>query len=584
MILIYGPNGLNLGLASTGPGLINFYLSISMYPDFNLGSHCRSITSLSVEAQTWFDRGLNWCYGFNQEEGVKCFTYALEHDSSCAMAHWGVAYAAGPFYNFPWCDFSKAELEQCTRLGYDHVQQALELLSGTSETETALVRALAFRFQKNHPVSQQEFNRWDDDYANAMRKVYHQFPDDLDIAALFIEAMMTRTPWKLWNVKTNQPADNADTVECLEVLEMAIEQCRRENLPHHLAILHLHIHVLEMSPQPEQALVSADRLGTLCPDAGHINHMPAHIYVLCGQYDKAKAASIKAIKADRMYLEYAGPYNFYTTARCHDLHMMMYTCMFLGQFSPALEASSEMCETLTPDVISDESRPQMCITMEGYYSMKMHVLVRFGKWQEIINTLMPAPPDLYCVSTAMHHYARTVAYAALGHFKEAERARELFRISVRSIPPGRRFFNNSAHEILDIAEKMMDGELNYHQGRHDVAFQHLIEGVERNDNLAYSEPWAWMHPPRHALGALLLEQKRYEQAEDVYRTDLGLNNKLQRCAQHQDNIWSLHGLAECLKYRGASDELEQISSKLQKVAVLADIPITASCYCRRKTV
>ena len=321
-----------------------------MYPPFDLGSHTRKITTDSDEAQLWFDRGLNWCFGFNQEEGVTCFKKALEFDPHCAMAHWGVAYAAGPFYNFPWCDYSALELEQCTALCFDHVQQALSLSGNISAEEVALVRALTARFQAGHPVAQDKFDRWDDDYAAAMRKAHHQFPQDLDISALFVEGMMTRTPWKLWNVSTDLPAENADTLECLEVLEnaMALSASRGQKHP---AILHLHIHMLEMSGNPEQALESADALATMCPDAGHINHMPGHIYVLCGQYDKAKTASEKAIRADRMYLQYAGPYNFYTTARCHDFHLMMYTCMFLGQFRPALEAAEEMCATLSPDVV-----------------------------------------------------------------------------------------------------------------------------------------------------------------------------------------------------------------------------------------
>ena len=297
---------------------------------------------------------------------------------------------------------------------------------------------------------------------------------------------------------------------------------------------------------------------------------------------QAKESSIKAIDADRMYLDYAGPYNFYTTARCHDLHMMMYTCMFMGQFEPAMEAAEEMCGYLTPDVIDNPHKPQMYVTMEGYYSMKMHVLVRFGKWQEIIDTPMPQPADLYCVSTAMHHYARTVACATLGRFDDALRERAAFYRVLESIPAERKFFNNTAHDILGVAEMMMEGELNYHQGNYDVAFGCLRTSVERNDNLAYSEPWAWMHPPRHALGALLLEQGEHEEAERVYRTDLGLNNELQRCAQHRGNIWSLHGLAECLAHREETGQLADIQSQLESARAKSDFGITSSCCCRKK--
>ena len=299
---------------------------------FDLGTHTRTITTDSPEAQYWFNHGLNWCFGFNQEEGLKCFKKASEYDPKCAMAYWGIAYAAGPFYNMPWCDFGDTEIIQCTRLCYAHVQHAKSLIQGLTKVEAQLIYALAYRFQTDHPASQQTFNKWDDDYADAMRKTYEKNPDDMDIAALFVEAMMTRTPWKLWDVKTGQPGENADTLECLEVLELAIKLAEDKKIQQHPAILHLHIHVLEMSGNPERALQSSDILGTLCPDAGHMNHMPGHIYVLCGLYDKAKSASEKAIAADRLYRAYAGDHNFYTTARCHDLHLMMYACMFLGQF------------------------------------------------------------------------------------------------------------------------------------------------------------------------------------------------------------------------------------------------------------
>ncbi len=549
--------------------------------NFDLGTHTRAVTTASPQAQLWFNRGLNWCISFNHEEGVSCFKKALEHDPACAMAWWGIAYGAGPFYNMPWCDFSAAEAITCTRLCYDAISKAKALATKVTPAERAIIDALAERFQADHPVTQAEFDRWDDAYADAMRSVYQAWPDDLDVAALFAEAMMTRTPWRLWNVKTNQPAQGADTLESLEVLEKAIALADARGATQHPAILHLHIHVLEMSATPERALASADILGTLCPDAGHLNHMPGHTYVLCGLYEKARIASVNAIRADRMYLDYAGPYNFYTTARCHDLHLMMYTCMFSGRFEPAMAAAEEMCATLSRDVLDVKGKPYLTMTMEGYYSMKMHVLIRFGKWRRIIDTPMPESPALYCASTTMHHYAKGVAHAALGQFEEAQVQREMFHAALARIPEGRKFFNNAARDIFAIAEKMLDGELQYHLGNHDIAFEHLRECVRRDDNLAYSEPWAWMHPPRHALGALLLEQGHCKEAQAVYRNDLGLNDTLQRCARHPDNVWYLHGLAECLRRRGADEELAAIAPKLKAAMALTDTPVTSSCCCRK---
>jgi len=550
---------------------------------FDLGRHTKRVSTTSEEAQRWFNIGLNWCFGFNHEEGVKCFEKALEHDPEFVMAHWGAAYGAGPFYNNVWRQFSLDEAERCTKFCYDHIQQARKYAHTATDLENQMVEALAARFQKPHAVSGEEFDRWDDDYANAMRRVYYAYKDDHDVMAVFAEAIMTRTPWRLWNVKKGIPASDADTLEALEVTERSIAMHDAAGTPQHPAILHLHIHVTEMSNEPERAMRSADILGTLCPDAGHMNHMPGHTYVLCGEYEKAKIASEKAIRADNMYVDYAGPFNFYTTARCHDLHLMMYTCMFLGQYEPAMDAANQMCGTLTKDVLSVKGRPQLAITMEGYYSMKMHVLVRFGRWQEIVDAPMPDDPVLYCVSTAMHHYAKGVAHAALKNFDAAEQEQRQFYIALDRIPPDRKFFNNTARSTLSVGEKMLEGELEYHKGNYDVAFAALRESVHRDDNLEYTEPWAWIHPPRHALAALLAEQGHHAEAEEVYRTDLGLNGTLQRCAQHPDNVWALHGLVECLRLRGDTDERPVFEKKLAAALAKTDVPVTSSCLCRTRT-
>ena len=547
---------------------------------FDLGTHTKQISAQSDEAQRWFNMGLNWCYGFNHEEGVKCFQKALEHESDCVMAHWGVAYGSGPFYNNVWRQFSEAEANAATRLCFDHIQLARKSADRASALENQLVEALAQRCQKPHAVSGEAFDRWDDDYASAMRRAYFANRDDHDVMAIFAEALLTRTPWRLWDVKKGIPAENADTLEALDVIERSIAMHDAAGTPQHPAILHLHIHATEMSDEPERAMRSADILGTLCPDAGHMNHMPGHTYVLCGEYEKAKVASEKAIRADNMYVDYAGPFNFYTTARCHDLHLMMFTCMFLGQYRPAMATAEQMCATLSKEVLSVPDRPQMAITMEGYYSMKMHVLVRFGRWQDIVDAPMPDDPVLYCVSIAMHHYAKGVAQAALKNIEAADNEQRQFFEAVERIPPNRKFFNNTARSVLAVGEKMLEGELEYHKGNYDVAYAALRESVHRDDNLEYTEPWAWMHPPRHALGALLSEQGHFEEAEQVYRADLGLNNELQRCAKHPDNVWALHGFVECLRRRGDSDELPDYEEKLTKALSKTDVPVTSSCLCR----
>ena len=214
--------------------------------------------------------------------------------------------------------------------------------------------------------------------------------------------------------------------------------------------------------------------------------------------------------------------------------------------------------------------------------MRTHVMVRFGRWHDIIAEPLPDDPDLYLVTTAMGHYAKGIAYATLKDFALAEQHKASFYTSVERISPERKVFNNSARAVLAVAEKMLDGEIAYHQGHFDTAFASLRDAVERDDNLEYVEPWAWMHPPRHALAALLAEQGQFEEAEQVYRDDLGLTDRVQRCAQHPDNIWSLHGLVECVERRGVSNELELLTSKLQAAASIADVPINSSCMCRTR--
>jgi tetratricopeptide (TPR) repeat protein len=547
---------------------------------FNLGTHTRPISTPSGEAQRWFDLGLNWCYGFNREEAIRCFRKALEFDPECVMVHWGMAYAAGPFYNLVWREYGEQEADASTRLGCDHLAKARACADGATRLENMLVEAMALRMQKPHAVTPEEYDRWDDAYTAEMRRIHFSFPEDLDVAALYIEALITRTPRRLWDVKTGQPAQGSDVVEALQACERAMQRADELGRKQHPAVLHLSIHALEMSNTPEIGTRAADLLAPMAPDSGHLSHMPGHIYVLCGDYETARLTSKQALRANDKFLEYAGPFTFYTVACCHDLHLMMHTCMFLGRYKDALSTADKMCALLTKEVLSVKGRPKFAMSLEGYYATRMHVLVRFGRWHDIIAAPLPDDPGLYLVTTAMHHYAKGVAHAALKDFREADRERALFHESVSRIPRERRFFNNPAHDILAVGEKMLEGEIEYHKGNYDAAFSHLRESVRRDDNLQYIEPWAWMHPPRHALAALLLEQGHVEEAEQTYRDDLGLNGQIQRCAQHPDNVWALHGLVECLQRRDDVAELPALREKLAKAQKLTDVPIVSSCMCR----
>jgi tetratricopeptide (TPR) repeat protein len=547
---------------------------------FNLGLYRRSIATRSAETQRWFDIGLNWCYGFNHEEGFKCFEKALETDPRCAFVHWGMAYAAGPFYNLTWREHGEVEANSATKRCFEHVQFARANAASASEAERRLIEALACRFQKPHRVTPQEFDRWDDAYAAEMRLVYASFPDDHDVMALLVEALMMRTVRRLWNLKTGAPAENSDVLEALEVCERSIRLADAAGVAQHPAIVHLHIHLLEMSTMPERGMRSANLLGEMCPDAGHMNHMPGHIYVLCGEYEKARLASEKAVRANDLYLAYADEPTYYLLGCCHDLHLMMFACMFAGQCRPALWAADKVRSLATRNVVSLPERPKLTQTVEGYHARKSHVLVRFGRWQDVIDEPMTKEPGLYVLTAAMQHYAKGVAHATLGNFADAERERERFHRHLKGIAPERRFLSNPTRASLAVGAALLDGELAYHQGRHEEAYAHLRRAVELDDNLSYTEPWAWMHPPRHALAALLLDQGHREEAEQVYRDDLGLSGAVQRCAQHPDNVWALHGLVECLKLRSEIEELPALQASLARALAKTDVPISSSCLCR----
>ena len=328
---------------------------------------------------------------------------------------------------------------------------------------------------------------------------------------------------------------------------------------------------------------TGDALADLVPDAGHLRHMPTHIDVLCGHYHTVVERNSAAITADRKFLARSGPLNFYSAYRCHDYHFKAYGAMFLGQYRPAIEAAEEMVQTLPRELLMTGS-PPMADWLEGFVPIKQHVLIRFGRWQDIIAQELPDDRELFCVTTAMMHYARTVALATTGDVSAAEAERMAFLAARDRVPESRMLFNNTCLDILRVAEAMLEGELEYRKGNHEAAFEHLRRSVEIDDSLPYDEPWGWMQPTRHALGALLMEQGRYQEAEAIYRSDLGLDGKLRRACQHPDNVWSLHGLFECLDRRGEKVEAALIAQRLDLASARADVVIKASCFCRLQQV
>ena len=515
---------------------------------YDLGTHSWPVTTSVPEAQTWFDRGLAWAYGFNHEEAVYCFEQALTADPDCAMAHWGVGYAIGPNYNKPWEAFDETDLQTSTERADAALTRAVQLGAGVTPAERALIGALRARYAPGDLPGEREV--WNANYAEAMGRVYEAFPGDPDVAALYADALMNLTPWELWDLRTGEPADGAQTARAQVVLDRALATPEGRAHP---GVLHMYIHLMEMSPFPERARPAAERLRGLVPDAGHLHHMPTHLDVLCGDYARVVASNAQAIAADEKYAARNGVMNFYTLYRVHAYHFKIYGAMFLGQAQTALEAAAEL-EAAIPEKLLRVTSPPMADWLEAFLGMRVHVLVRFGRWQDLLDLPLPADPVLYSATTAMLRYGRGVACSALGRVEEAERERELFAAARAAVPASRMMFNNTCADVLAIAASMLDGELEYRKGNIEAAFGHLRTSIELDDGLPYDEPWGWMQPTRHAYGALLLEQGRVAEAEAVYRADLGFDDTLPRAYQHPGNIWSLHGYHECLVKLGKTGE------------------------------
>lgn len=541
---------------------------------FNLGSYGRQVTTDDGEAQKWFNRGLNWSFAFNHEESARCFERAASLDPDCAMAYWGLGYALGPNYNKPWDAFDEDDAANSVQRTHEALQKAREVSGSASPVEQALIEALHLRYPQGSPP--QDWSIWNQEYADGMARVYSAFPDDLDVAVLYADALMNLTPWKLWDMGTGQPAPGAHTSEIKAVLERAMQQPGGDAHP---GLLHLYIHLMEMSSSPETALPAADKLRELVPDGGHLVHMPSHIDILCGDYRRAIASNSDAIRADERFARREGALNFYTLYRAHDYHFRIYAAMFAGQSKVALDTAAQL-EAAIPEKLLRVESPPMADWLEGFLAMRVHILIRFGRWQELKDMRMPEDQELYCVTAAMITYGRGVANAATGCIAQAESDLHFLRISIPRVKPSRTVFNNSCRDVLAIAEQMLVGELAYRVGHFEKAFEYLRKSIELEDNLPYDEPWGWMQPTRHAYGALLLERGRVQDAAEVYRADLGYDNTLPRALQHPNNVWALHGYHECLMRLNRVAEAEIVRSQLKLAMAVADVPIKSSCFCR----
>ncbi|KAH0262445.1 TPR domain protein, partial [Aureobasidium melanogenum] len=552
-----------------------------MVPDnypYDLGTYHKPVTTTSDAAQKWFDRGLVWTYGFNHEEAIECFSRAIDEDSDCALAYWGLAYASGPNYNKPWEFFDEHDFIATVKKADDAAVEARARGKTASPIQKALIQALQSRYPSglSRKYDQSDFKAWNQSYADAMRKVYVQFPDDLDVATLFADALMNVTPWGLWDLKTGEPAPDAHTLEVKAVLERALTDPFSDQHP---GLLHMYIHLMEMSSTPEAALPKANLLRGLVPDAGHLHHMPTHLDILCGDYESAAKWNLEAIKADQKFLDRAGPVNFYTLYRSHDYHFRIYAAMFAGQSKIALE-SVEGLEKSLPEELLRVKSPPMADWLEGFLSVRIHVLIRFGMWEKILALDLPTDEQLFCVTIAFTLYGRGIAFAAIGQVQAAREAVEKFETALLKVSESRMLFNNRCIDILQVAKTMLYGEVEYRDRNFDKAFDLLEKAVELDDTLPYDEPWGWMQPTRHALGALLLEQGRTEEAEKLFKADLGFDDTLPRALRHPNNVWSLHGYHECLVKLGKVDEARSMEAQLAMAVAKADVPIESSCFCR----
>jgi tetratricopeptide (TPR) repeat protein len=509
----------------------------------DLGAFHKPVTTTSPVAQRYFDQGLILCYGFNHEEAIRSFEGAIAADPDCAMAHWGVALAYGPNIN-------NAEMDElAVKTAFDAAQRAASLVDGATLLERDLILALTERYAWPVPDDRHGI---DLAYAQAMREVWRAHSDDADAGALFAESLMDLRPWDLW---TNDGQPQPGTDEIVQTLEDILARA-----PDHPGANHFYIHTMEASPYAAKALPAADRLRNLVPGAGHLVHMPAHIDIRLGRYDDAVRANQKAIEADRRYVNRVGRGGFYTFYRAHNYHFLAYAAMFDGCRELAMRAARDMVAEIPLDLVR-----QYPDFLDGFIGVPIHVMVRFGLWDDLLNE--PRPPEDLLVTMALWHYGRTVAFSALGRVDEAAREREALEQAHAVIPESRLIGVNPASVALDVGRAMAAGELEYRRGNYDRSFALLREGVRRDVALRYDEPWGWMQPVRHALGVLLLEQGYVKEAETVYREDL---------QAHPGNGWALQGLAECLRREHRDSEAERVEADFRTAWARSDIILQVS--------
>jgi len=512
-----------------------------------MGDLHHAITTDSEETQRFFDQGLVLAYGFNHLEAERSFREAARLDPDCAMCYWGIAFVRGPNIN------SLMDPENVP-VAWEAMESARELAPTVSESEQDYIDALAARYVENPPEDRSELDRA---YANAMRELSRKYPEDSDAATLFAASLMDTTPWDYW-LENGDP--KPETVEVMATLESTLEKDSD-----HPGAAHFYIHIVEKE-RPELAESYADRLGSLVPGAGHLVHMPSHIYLRVGRYHDATVANQAAVEADDGYITQCRNQGLYPVMYMpHNWHYIWYAAGVEGRSEVAREAAWEMSNR----VEHDKMREPGLGAVQHYWITPLYGHVRFGKWDEILQA--PEPDEDLLYPRAVWHFARGMADVRTGQFEQAEvEAKalgslavepELERVTVWDL--------NTTAALIDIAVEVLAGEIAAARGDHETAIDALAAAVELEDALAYDEPPPWHQPVRQLLGAVYLHAGRAQDAARVYREDLEI---------FPDNGWSLFGLQQSLAAQGMTAEAEEVGRQFAAAWQYADVTLTASRF------
>ncbi|SDW48808.1 hypothetical protein SAMN05216317_106126 [Nitrosomonas eutropha] len=508
----------------------------------NLGTHTFPVSTQNKLAQQFINQGINLAYGFNHAEAGRAFKEAARLDPGLAMAYWGQALVLGPNIN---AAMDAGEESLAVKL----INQAKSLMTTASPKEQALIQALEKRY--SGMAEARKVN--DKAYADAMREVHHQFPDDPDIAMLYVESTMDLRPWGYW-MRDGYPFEGTN-----EIVALTEDMLRR--YPNHPGALHMYIHLMEPTSNPERAEQAADKLLTLMPQAGHMIHMASHIYQRVGRYADAVKSNQMAIKADEEYIAQFKAQGLYPVVYYpHNIHFLWFAASASGQYVLALKSARDAASKVDDKLLS-----QMPFTAI-FRVLPYWTLARFGQWQSVLAE--PAPPADNAFLTGSWHYVRGLAYIAMGQLQQA--GMELAQLHKIVKDPSLNtplLSQNTAYNVLRIAPEVLAGELAAAHGKLDVAIAHLERAVRLEDGLVYTEPAEWHYPPRLALGAILLEADRPDEAETVYWEDLRRN---------RDNGWALFGLQQALRAQNKTVEADVIKARFQKAWEHADIPLSAS--------